>query len=121
VLVCVDGSPHARRAVETLAGLPWIKGAEVTVLAVDDDRSDAAAVAADAAPRLEAAGATVTTCEAAGKPSRVILDQAEAQGAGLVVMGSRGLTRLRRVFIGSTANAVTRGAGCSVMVVSAGA
>jgi nucleotide-binding universal stress UspA family protein len=121
VLVCVDGSPHARRAVESLAGLPWIKGAEVTVLGVDDGRSDAAAEAADAAPLLEAAGATVMTCEVAGKPSRVILDQAEARGAGLIVMGGRGLTRLRRVFIGSTANAVTRGADCSVMVVSAGA
>jgi nucleotide-binding universal stress UspA family protein len=117
----VDGSPHARRAVEALAGLPWTKGADVTVLAIDDDRSDAAAVAADAAPVLEATGATVTICEAAGKPSRVILDQAEDQGAGLIVLGSRGLTRLRRVFVGSTANAVTRGADCSVMVVSAGA
>lgn len=121
VLVCVDGSAHAQAAVEALAGLPWVKGADVTVLAIDDDRSDAAAVAADAAPRLEAAGATVTICEAAGKPGRVILEQAEAQGAGLIVLGSRGLTRLRRVFVGSTANAVTRGAGCSVMVVSAGA
>ncbi len=119
VLVCVDGSVHADRAVDTVAELPWIAGASVVVLAVSDGRVDAAAAAARAVPVLEAAGADVRTCEIEGRPTRVILEQIDVHQAGLVVLGSRGLTRLRRLFVGSTTRAVTRGASCSVMVVSA--
>lgn len=119
VLVCVDGSAHADRAVDVVAELPWIAGTEVVVLAVADGRIDPAAAAARAVPVLERAGAKVTTHEGEGKPTRVVLEQIDVLQAGLVVLGSRGLTRLRRLFVGSTTRAVTRGASCSVMVVSA--
>lgn len=119
VLLCVDGSAHADRAVEVVAELPWIAGTDVVVLAVADGRVDAAAVTARAVPILDGAGAKVTTWEGEGKPTRVVLEQIDARQAGLVVLGSRGFTRLRRLFVGSTARAVTRGATCSVMVVSA--
>ena len=36
VLLCVDGSLHARRATRTLARMPWITDTHVTVLGVAD-------------------------------------------------------------------------------------
>lgn len=117
VLLAVDGSGSADLAVGQVAGLPWIAGTEVVVLGVDDGRSDAEAAVAAAVPVLEAAGAKVTACEVEGSPTDVILGEADARGVGLVALGSRGLTRLRRLVVGSTASAVTRHAGCSVLVV----
>jgi hypothetical protein len=36
VPVCTDGSPDALSATQALAGMPWLPGVEVTVLAVAD-------------------------------------------------------------------------------------
>jgi nucleotide-binding universal stress UspA family protein len=119
VLLCVDGSAHSTQAMQVVADLPCIAGTDVVVLAVSDGRSDPSTAVDRAVPVLEAAGAAVTTREIEGKPTRVILEQIDAHGADLVALGTRGLTRLRRMFTGSTTSAVTRGAPCSVMVVSA--
>jgi nucleotide-binding universal stress UspA family protein len=46
-----------------------------------------------------------------------IVRQAEAQGADLIVLGSRGATGLRRVLLGSVARDVVERAHCPVLVV----
>jgi nucleotide-binding universal stress UspA family protein len=52
-----------------------------------------------------------------GKPDAEIVGLAEELGAGLIVLGSRGLGRLRRALMGSVSDSVVRHAHCPVLVV----
>lgn len=52
-----------------------------------------------------------------GTPSRVLLDRAEETGAFAIVMGTRGLTGLRHLLLGSTTERVVHGAHCPVLTV----
>lgn len=68
--------------------------------------------------KIEEGGGTVQ--EAYSRKGRVdqeIADLGEEIGAGLIVMGSRGLGGLRRALIGSVSDSVVRHAHCPVMVV----
>ena len=65
-----------------------------------------------AAKGVEATGVAVER-----PPSLGILDQIEALPADLVVMGTRGLTGLKHVALGSTAERVVRSATCPVLTV----
>ena len=51
--------------------------------------------------------------------SRAILDEAERLPADLIVMGTRGLTGLKHVLVGSTAERIVRLAACPVLTVKA--
>ncbi len=126
VLACVDGSPHAARAVQTLAGLPWLGRCSVTVLGVvEHDRDPATAVAA-AAGALGERGADVETLLREPGPMDVfgnvrvdLFDVLGSLAPDLVVLGTRGLTGLRRLRLGSTASAVAHHAPCSVLLARA--
>jgi nucleotide-binding universal stress UspA family protein len=52
-----------------------------------------------------------------GEPDREIIALSEELGAGLIVMGSRGLGGVRRALMGSVSDSVVRHAHCPVMVV----
>ena len=52
-----------------------------------------------------------------GRPDTAIIALAEELGAGLIVMGSRGLGGVRRALLGSISDSVVRHAPCPVMVV----
>lgn len=52
-----------------------------------------------------------------GRPDAKIVRLAEEIGAGLVIVGSRGLGPLRRALMGSVSTSVVRHAHCSVLVV----
>lgn len=52
-----------------------------------------------------------------GRADEKIVAQAEEVGAGLIVLGSRGLGGLRRALMGSVSDSVVRHAHCPVMVV----
>jgi nucleotide-binding universal stress UspA family protein len=52
-----------------------------------------------------------------GVVEREIVHLAEDLGAGLIVMGSRGRTGMRRALMGSVSDSVVRHAHCPVMVV----
>ena len=54
---------------------------------------------------------------AMGRPAEAIIDVGEEIGAGLIVLGSRGLGPLRRLAMGSVSDAVVRHAHRPVMVV----
>ena len=53
----------------------------------------------------------------AGRPDEEIIALAEEIGAGIVVVGSRGLGGVRRALMGSVSDSVVRHAHCPVMVV----
>ncbi len=68
--------------------------------------------------KVRAAGGTVAQAHLRiGKAATEIVDLAEKLSAGLIVVGSRGLSGIRRALMGSVSDAVIRHAHCPVLVV----
>jgi nucleotide-binding universal stress UspA family protein len=72
------------------------------------------------ADRVRKAGVPVETSVTPIPPSEAIVSTAEEIGADLVVMGSRGLTGLKHVLLGSVAERTLRHCHCPVLVVKDG-
>jgi nucleotide-binding universal stress UspA family protein len=67
---------------------------------------------------LEGAGATEAQVHLRmGRADEEIVELAQSINAGLIVMGSRGLGRLRRALVGSVSESVVRHAHCPVTIV----
>lgn len=62
---------------------------------------------------------SVTRATLYGDPARVLLDFAYAAGMDMIVAGTHGRNALARLFVGSVASKVVRGAQCAVLVTSA--
>ena len=70
------------------------------------------------AEKVRGAGGTLTQAHLRmGKADVQIVDLAEELGAGLVVVGSRGLGGIKRALMGSVSDSVMRHAHCPVLVV----
>ena len=68
--------------------------------------------------QIKAAGGTVAQAYLRiGKPDAEIVALSAEIGAGLIVIGSRGVSGLSRVLIGSVADSVVRHAHCPVWVI----
>jgi nucleotide-binding universal stress UspA family protein len=147
VVLADDGSLDARAAGDVVAGWPLFRGLPVTVVGVVHDTAPSAAgvaplmleeemtryasvVQAERRMRTSGCDATVERLRAEGidavaeirqgDPAHEIVSAAESARAGLVVLGTRGLTGLRRLLIGSVARNVLLSAPCSVLVVRDG-
>jgi nucleotide-binding universal stress UspA family protein len=59
----------------------------------------------------------VTAKVLSGSPKSVILDEAEAFGADLIIVGSHGLGVIERLLLGSVSQTVALHAKCSVEIV----
>jgi nucleotide-binding universal stress UspA family protein len=144
VLLAIDGSPHSHAALVEFAARPWPTSTEVQILTVVhssipllfdpafvavaahmqqtlDQRRDAPALVEAAAHMIREAnpGVSVTTKIIEGIPHDAIVEEAQEWGADLIVLGSHGHGRVRRVILGSVAGAVVAKAPCSVQVVRA--
>lgn len=133
VLLATDGSTGARTATEWLTVFPLPPAAEVLVLAVAalplvigvPPRGDfeqalvdgARRAAEDARDVLRRRWPGTTTRVVEGDPREAIPRIAEEWAADLVVVGARGLSAVRRFFLGSVSSAVVREARCPVLVV----
>jgi nucleotide-binding universal stress UspA family protein len=81
-------------------------------------RTRAEEAVADARKTLCAKGLNVDDWKTpVGEPRAVILDEAKAWGANLIVLGSHGRHGLERMLMGSVAESVALHAHCSVEVV----
>lgn len=134
VLVPTDGSEQAMKAVQRGLELAETEGAEVTVLAVayyaktdfdempaniqDKLEAEAAGALKKAKALFDAKGVKVTAVLEAGVvPANNILRRAEEGKFDRIIMGSTGLTGLKRALMGSTAAKVVANAPCEVTVV----
>lgn len=144
VVFADDGSPSARTAEAVLTSWPLFTGLPVTVLTVAEEGfqyaaalapllySEAMAQYADstqeleriareeneaAAGRLREAGFQATGLIREGDAAHEIVAVAREREAGLIVVGTRGQTGLRRLILGSVARNVLLYAPCSVLVV----
>jgi nucleotide-binding universal stress UspA family protein len=106
--------------------MPLVKGAAVTVLGVLESAGEVAKRVVGAGDLLEAAGADVTEIVAEQdpmvmsiSPRMAISDFLRDESPDLVVMGTRGMTGLKKVLVGSVASAITHHAECSVLLARA--
>ncbi|HEX9945473.1 MAG TPA: universal stress protein [Thermoanaerobaculia bacterium] len=71
----------------------------------------------ETAQPLQREGLAIETVAREGDPAHVIADEAERRGADLIAMGTRGVTGLRHLLLGSTAERVVEHAPCPVMTI----
>jgi nucleotide-binding universal stress UspA family protein len=140
VLLATDGSKEAELAAQSALGLARQTGSElhvVHVLALPIDTQDPSSFQPEVRRQLEKrtrerleeivgmieaqGGELAGSYLRVGRPDAEIIAQAEEMGAGLIVMGSRGLGPIRRALTGSVSDSVVRHAHCPVMVVRGGA
>ena len=69
------------------------------------------------AEQLRAQGVAVETVVREGYPATVIQEEAEEQRADLIVIGTRGLSGLKHLLLGSVAERVVQKAPCPVLTV----
>jgi nucleotide-binding universal stress UspA family protein len=137
ILVPYDGSEQADHALEFAFG--EFPDAEVRVLHVIDPveagystqptafgraeewfesaKEGAEEMFESVRERAEEAGVTVETSVEVGRPSRVVVEEAEAEDIDQVVMGSHGREGVSRILLGSVAEAVVRRSPVPVTVV----
>ena len=115
VAICVDGSPHSLRALAAFRSLPWSADVEVSLLSVADGTTDVEQSLASAAtffPEKSPPAAIPLV----GAPKRKIAAFVKSREIDLVVLGTRGLTGLTRLTMGSTVSALLKGETANLMV-----
>ena len=142
ILVAIDGSEGACKAAQVAAEVANATGSEVhLVYAMQEERykphlgpemwegweegfehakRSAHSWVEQEAERMRGEGTkAVESHLLIGRPDAAIVWSAEELGAGLVVVGSRGLGGISRALIGSVSDSVVRHAHCPVMVIRA--
>jgi nucleotide-binding universal stress UspA family protein len=140
VLLAIDGSEEARLAASTALELSENREAELHVVYVEpmlERHTGPARFAVDLPPEVvqsveeeaktrleklmekmrEGEGQVTQAHARVGSPAAEVVALAEGLGAGLIVMGSRGVGGIRRALLGSISDPVVRHAHCPVMVV----
>lgn len=133
ILVPVDGSESAERAIDQAVVLAEVCGAQIDFLyvaninqlAINACLSDAILEAVtkagnvilDRAIDKVPAGIKCKGHSETGSPAVVILDFVNAHDNDLIVMGSRGLGVVKGVLLGSVSQHLVEEATCPVMVV----
>jgi nucleotide-binding universal stress UspA family protein len=130
ILVAYDGSAEAKRALDRAAVLAKAEGASVAVISVvpvsmsargggidpTSNIEDHREMLRDAKAQLAAAGIEPELIEAIGHPAETIVKAAEDEGYDMIVVGSRGLSGVRRALMGSVSSYVVTHAPCDVYV-----
>lgn len=136
-LLAIDGSASSDAARRLVGSLAWPEGSCIRVLAVVEpasggfaglppypigevpDADIAAALRAsldEAVTALEEPGRGVEARLVRGRAASTIVNEAEAFGAELIVVGSRGLGRFGSIVLGSVSAEVVDHAPCPVLV-----
>jgi len=125
ILAAIDGSENANKALQQAVQLAQKLDAEVTVVNVMECGLFGLKpkVAQDVGERIlskamdEAKVVKVTKRFEFGNPAEKIIEIANKENYSLIVVGSRGLSRTKRFFLGSVSDDVSHHAHCSVLIV----
>jgi nucleotide-binding universal stress UspA family protein len=143
ILLATDGSREAKLAFASAAELSQKTGSELHIVYVghmpllsyespgattldpdlwrrmqEDAEQEARTKLDEQAQQVRENGGEVAEAHARlGRPDAQIVGLADELGAGLIVLGSRGLGPLRRALMGSVSDCVVRHAHCPVLVV----
>jgi nucleotide-binding universal stress UspA family protein len=136
ILVPVDGSPESEAACWSAAELAPYVGAAITILHVAQPQVlrssfDSAPQWREAQEAAQVAGERIvsavrsgvdpdvpcTTEVLFGDPAGTVCRRARDLDVDLIVIGSRGLSTVKRLLLGNVSSAVSQQAPCSVLVV----
>jgi nucleotide-binding universal stress UspA family protein len=133
VLLATDGSPNATLAAQSAIELCERTGSELhvvhvgeyvpTFLAYTEEepielRRIAEQLLEEQVESIRTAGGRVAGAHLRlGRPAEQVIDLSEELGVGVIVVGSRGQSALRRAVLGSVSEDVVRYAHCPVFVV----
>jgi nucleotide-binding universal stress UspA family protein len=134
IITAVDGSEHSYRALQYARGLVECFGADLYLVHVFPHTSDLLGyeeyeklvarresagqeILQAARQELGETGVTVHEELLEGPEAEAILAVAETRQADLIVMGTRGLSSIQGLLLGSVSQKVIRHAHCPVMVV----
>lgn len=134
ILAPVDGSEFSLNAARVAASIADKYSGKLTLLhviseslsnrSVADLNQGIALLRAEGSRILEAAfdatGKAENEVEKAlswGNPMEIILEEVANNGYDLIVMGSRGLSPIRGLLMGSVSERITRAATCPVLIV----
>jgi len=142
ILIAFDGSPSAEAAVDEVAGRPWPKATEVRLVTVLERpmplpppngievyaplmekmrvslREEAYQRIQRAMKKLATRKELTTSYEMRdGSVKEALLDAVREWDADLVMVGSRGVSGLARLILGSVSQALANHAPCSVEIV----
>ena len=145
ILVPIDGSPTAERGLAEAIKLGRLTGAQLRLIHVVDELSFAlsasqgmtltgdvldmlreagAEILAHGAASVRAAGLQVDTVlkdSFAGRVSDLVISEASAWPADLIVLGTHGRRGVGRLFLGSDAETIVRSAPIPVLLLRAAA
>ena len=107
-VIAFDGSPTARKTIDTVARSPLLKGLPVLVAMAGADTVVARQQLEDARLALATAGFDATVHLEAGEPEEMLPALIKKQGASLLVMGAYGHSRIRQLIVGSTTTTLLR-------------
>jgi len=116
-----DATLHLVHAYEIPLGTIPPYGIEVPQSVVTEVRDAAARRLEKAAQRVRDRGGRCETHLVHATPASGIVEAAETLRADLIVMGTRGLTGVKHVLLGSVAERTVRAAPCPVLTVKPGA
>ena len=126
VLLATDGSDTSIQAARAVAARPWPEGSEFRVISVAEpwaikssrvkEQQGPEEAVSTAEEVLGAAGLKTTGEVLSGKPTEVILEDAQNWAADLIVVGSHGRRGIKRFLLGSVSEAVAMNAHSSVVV-----
>lgn len=108
VVMAFDGSPTARKTVETVARSPLLAGLPVLVAMAGVDTTLARQQLKEVRQLLAEAGFDAEVELIPGEPEEVLPALVKAQGAALLVMGAYGHSRIRQLIVGSTTTTLLR-------------
>ncbi len=147
ILVCIDGSKHGQKALEkasefarginvedlavihvfyedlnlsAIAGdyIPTQEDIERLKAILEKQKDENKKILADASSYFENKNIKARSIYKEGHPADTILKVIQDEGFDTVIMGSRGLSGLKRIFLGSVSSAVIQGAdNCTVVIV----
>lgn len=134
ILVAVDGSPHALKAAEIAGEMARVFKSDIYLLtaydpvpsylgdpfyqeAFDKRVEPAEKIIEAAKEKIGEIPGTLKTELLEGPPAEAILDVAETRDVELIVMGTRGLGRLKGALQGSQSQKVAAHASCPVLLV----
>lgn len=125
ILVAIDGSESAEKALEYAVQLAKKHKAKVTLLNVGETklfgfkpevaREVGEHILSDAAAKVK--GLKLNTQLEFGNPAETLIEVAEKGNYDLIVVGSRGLSSVKRFFLGSVSDDISHHAKCSVLIV----
>lgn len=139
IVVGTDGSDTAKTAVRRATMLAKAHAARLHIVVAYDPRltpefakaakaleeqawraspgEQAEQVVQEAANGAEAAGVSVQAHVEIGDAANALIEVAEAEGAELIVVGSKGLASVARFLLGSVPSKVAHHAHCDVLIV----